>query len=217
MSDNPPAAGLDALMVHAQWLRRLARILASDRDDADDLLQETWVQAMRHPPDARGSTRPWLAEVMRNLRRMSARGASRRLHREQHALGAADPEVPGTDALLESLELQRRIATLVSELDEPYRTTVLLRFYEGRTASTIAAAQNVPAGTVRWRLSEGLRRLRQKLDEVHGGRAAWAVVAFPLAERKAGWLRGSVGPGRGLRDRRDGPDAVRGAAVDQPA
>lgn len=33
----------------------------------------------------------------------------------------------------------------------------------------IARAQGIPAGTVRWRLSEGLRRLRAQLDEAHGG------------------------------------------------
>jgi RNA polymerase sigma factor (sigma-70 family) len=183
-------------MAHAQWLRRLARTLAADRDDADDLVQNTWVQAIRCPPDAERSPRPWLAEVMRNLRRMSARGASRRHRREQDTVHGASLEMPGTDALLESLELQRRIAALVSELDEPYRTTVLLRFYEERTASAIAAAQGVPAGTVRWRLSEGLRRIRQKLDHDHGGRrAAWAFVAAPTADQIAERIRPVGRPG----------------------
>ena len=185
MAADPPTPNLANLMAHLEWLRRLALCLAADRDDADDLVQETWMAATRSPPDGRRSPRPWLAEVMRNLRRMAARRASRRKSREQAVAAEVGMGGAATDVLLERLELQRTIAALVYGLEEPYRTTVLLRFFEGRTARDIAEVQGIPAGTVRWRLNEALRRLRKRLDSQHGGqRAGWAAILAPVAPRR---------------------------------
>ena len=46
------------------------------------------------------------------------------------------------------------------ELDEPYRTTLLLRYGEMLSSVEIARRQQVPAGTVRWRLKSAVDRLR---------------------------------------------------------
>jgi hypothetical protein len=79
------------------------------------------------------------------------------------------------------METHRRIAELVMALDEPYRTTLLLRYYEGRAAVDIAREQDLPAGTVRWRINEGLRHLRERLDEQAGGeRERWTRALLPL-------------------------------------
>jgi hypothetical protein len=84
--------------------------------------------------------------------------------------------------MLERLELQRRVVELVAALDEPYRTALLLRFYERREPADIALAIGVPAGTVRWRINEGLRRLRARLDEAAAGeREAWRALLLPVA------------------------------------
>jgi Sigma-70, region 4 len=113
---------------------------------------------------------------------MRLRGATRRSLRESEASVNAPGEAASTEAMLSRLELQRLVAGLVRDLDEPYRTTLLLRFFEGRTSAEIAAGLGVPAGTVRWRLNEGLRRLRARLDEAHdGNRATWALLALPAA------------------------------------
>lgn len=69
-------------------------------------------------------------------------------------------------------------------LDEPYRTTVLLRYYEGLTAAAIARLLSVPAGTVRWRLSQALDRLRagvQRDDET--GRLVVVLGGWGLSAR----------------------------------
>src|SRR5438046_669887 len=97
-----------------------------------------------------------------NLVRMGRRRDARRPaggNVEDEAAGGHGP-----DDLLASLQLQRRLATLVWELEEPYRSTILMRFYEDMASPEIAAKVGVPAGTVRWRLSEGVRRLRAGLD-----------------------------------------------------
>src|SRR6185369_11814911 len=77
----------------------------------------------------------------------------------------------------------RHLADLVVRLEEPLRTTLLLRYDEGLTAEAIARAQEVPAGTVRWRLKVALDRLREGLDERHEGeRKRWrGLLAAPGA------------------------------------
>jgi hypothetical protein len=129
--------------------------------------------------------RPWLAQVLHNARHKFWRGDTRRRRRETAASAMVQgEEVASTEAMLARLELQRMVSALVRDLDEPYRTTLLLRFFEGRTPADMARSLGIPAGTVRWRLNEGLRRVRAQLDEAHGGnRETWkaAILLPPLA------------------------------------
>ncbi|HRI49865.1 MAG TPA: sigma-70 family RNA polymerase sigma factor [Pseudomonadota bacterium] len=180
---NTLVAGTDlpALLAHAAWVRRLAGCLVRDDALADDLTQETFMAALRHPPAAELPPRPWLGQVVRNLVRMRARGERRRGAREEAV--AADPADPveSPEQLVARAQAQQSLASLVVGLAEPYRATVLLRFYEGLSAADIAARQGVPAGTVRWRLKTALDQLRTELDRSHNGdRHAWQLALAPL-------------------------------------
>ncbi|HEY0254504.1 MAG TPA: RNA polymerase sigma factor [Kofleriaceae bacterium] len=169
---------VEALLAEADWLTRLARSLVG-RDDADDIVQETYVAALRSPPDPDRPARPWLRRVMVNVVRMRHRGRSRRDAREQ-AIFAADSPTP--EQVLERARVERTLADLVLALDEPYRTTVLLRYREGLTAEAIAARDGIPAGTVRRRLKTAVDRLRDRLDERESDntwRAAFAQFLIP--------------------------------------
>jgi RNA polymerase sigma-70 factor (ECF subfamily) len=169
---------LEALLAHADWLERLARHLATD-DVAHDAVQETWLAAMRAPPAADRPPRPWLAQVVRNFLRKRVRTAGRQQRREEAAQDL-HAEVAPADQLYERVELQRLLAEHVMALDEPYRRTVLLRYFDGRKAIEIARLTGVPEGTVRWRLKQALDRLRGALDRRHGGdRRKWALVLIP--------------------------------------
>jgi Sigma-70, region 4 len=77
------------------------------------------------------------------------------------------------------------LAEEVARLPEPFRATILLCFYEGRTPSEIAHDTGTPAGTVRWRLHEGLKLLRAKLDARHGDRKSWMAMLVPIARPSA--------------------------------
>src|SRR5690349_12643582 len=92
------------LLSHAGWLRQLARSLVSD--GADDLVQDTWLAALRRPPRSEGSLRPWLRAVITNAARLRWRGDSNRDAREHALADAADGEVPSAEQLLERHELQ---------------------------------------------------------------------------------------------------------------
>ncbi len=172
--------GPDELARHAAFLTRLARALAG-RDEADDLVQDAYVAALRHPPDADRPARPWFAQVLRNLVRMRHRGESRRRERET-AWQDDDRAVPTPDQLLDRALAHRALAEQVVLLDEPYRRTVLLRFVEGLETARIAELEGIAPATVRWRLKEGLERMRAGLDGSAGGRARWmrAIAPAPL-------------------------------------
>ncbi len=168
------------LLAHAGWLRQLARSLV--HEGADDLVQDTWVAALRQPPHGERGLRPWLRAVIANAARMRWRGDAHRAAREQVAASLDDRDVPSAEHLLERHELQQLLARLVGELDEPFRSTILLRFTEGLTPTQIARRLSIPAGTVRWRLKEALARLRVQLDALHrGDRRAWMLAFGPLA------------------------------------
>jgi RNA polymerase sigma-70 factor (ECF subfamily) len=170
----------DTLLEHADWMRALAGYLVRDSDEADDLVQETWVASLASPPDASRPPRPWLAQVLRNAMRSRSRRTARRRARER-VVGEDIAQPPSAEEVLARTQLHQRIAELMTALEEPYRTTLLLRFYEGRDSTDIGRACGVPAGTVRWRITEGLRRLRERLDERYQGRAAWRALLVPIA------------------------------------
>jgi RNA polymerase sigma-70 factor (ECF subfamily) len=179
--------GLDhgALLSEVSWIRRLARELVADRDLADDLVQETCIAALEHAPRERSKLRQWLAQVLRNALRQRARADGRRGARER---GGAKPEaLEATDRLVERVALQRELVGAVLELEEPYRSTILQRFFEELPPRAIAERAGLPVATIQSRLTRGLARLRARLDEEHGPNGAWALVFLP-------WTRELVPP-----------------------
>jgi RNA polymerase sigma-70 factor (ECF subfamily) len=179
MRDQTSEAGVAELLEHFAWVRRLARGLVHDETLADDLVQETWLAALRSPPRAGEPPRPWLAEVLRNAARMRFRGEGRRRKREE--LVAKEARDADYSDLVETVETQRLLAGELLALPAPYRATLLLRYFEGLSAAEIAIRQGVPAATVRGRIKDGLARLRARLDERPGGRGAWLGALMPLA------------------------------------
>lgn len=175
MAKDERAATVQELLAQTGWMRGVAIRLAGDADVADDIVQETYVAALRRSPKAGDSVRPWLARVMRNALRMRARGDGRRSARERETLIAGDG-VPTPESLVAKAEAQRTLAGLVLRLKEPYRSTVLLHFGEGMSLADIARAHDVAAGTARWRLKTALDQLRAWLDSESGGRRQWALV-----------------------------------------
>ncbi len=167
-------------------LHALARSLVHGDADADDLLQDTALAAMAHPPDDRErALGPWLATVLRNRWRMDRRGRARREARER-ALGLELAEESGADATDAPAAIDRartleRLASALVALDEPFRTVVVRRYLDGQSAAEIARALHIPAGTVRWRLKTGLERLRAALDR---STPRWQLALAPLTAVK---------------------------------
>jgi RNA polymerase sigma-70 factor (ECF subfamily) len=163
------------LAKHGASLRRLARRLA-EPELAEDLVQETYVAALEQGGAARAPDR-WLRGVLRNRAKMARRSEGRRRAREAQEVapsGELDPETLSTRA-----EAYRIVLERVEALDEPFRSTIFLHFFDGLSLAEIARRGDTPAGTVRWRLKTGLDRLRTELDQQYGQRELWCLALLP--------------------------------------
>ncbi len=173
---------IESLLEHADWVRGLARTLVRDPDRADDVVQETWLSALESPPRDATNPRGWLGAIVRNAVRQRARSDERRSARE--AAAARTEAQSDTADLVARAALQRELVGHVLALEEPYRTTVLLRFFEGLEAIAIAERDAIPLSTVRSRLQRALELLRRRLDAEHGDRRAWMAALLPLTSAR---------------------------------
>lgn len=150
------------LLAEAHWLRRLLR----DQLPAhavDDALQETWTRALRGVPRAPAALRPWLRTVSRRVASAFRRGESRRRAREARA--ARSEVLPSTGDVLERLDLQQRVTRIVRDLPEPYRVTLLLRYYEDLPVAEIARRCETTPDNVYARLARARLLIRERLPE----------------------------------------------------
>ena len=158
------------LLAHQEFVHRLARHLVGDEHRADDIVQDVWMAALERPPHGLRSVRAWLTRVTRNLATNEARSVRNRRAREERAV----PESSVAATAEREFELTHRVAAAVHALDEPYRATMLLRYFKDLPRARIAEATGVSVATVSTRLQRGLAKLKERLDREHGGdRAAW--------------------------------------------
>jgi RNA polymerase sigma factor (sigma-70 family) len=140
------------------------------RDDAEDLVGETFATAFRSRNDFdlnRPDARPWLFGIATNLVRHHWRSEGRRMRRER----AAEPLEPiGDPADEASSSLFFRghaapIAMALSHLDAASLDVLLLVAGPGLTYDQVSIALGVPVGTVRSRLARARRLVRAHLGE----------------------------------------------------
>jgi len=190
----------DVLEQQGRNLRALARSLLRDAHAADDVVQESWLAYFAQPAGVPGRLSAWLGTVTRRLASRRMRGEGRRLAREEFA---ATPE--SVEALpelaLEREEALRVVTAALLALDEPFKSTLILRYYDERSPTEIAKLQGLPLATVKSRLARGLERLREKLGPEFGGdaqrrtRALGLLAGVPLRELVDGGAALTAGAG----------------------
>src|SRR5262245_34116715 len=174
-----PASSLDTLLAHREWVRRVARALARDDDDASEIEQTAWLAAVVSPPPSANSPRAWLGTVLRRATARIRRGESRRARREEAA--ARREATPSVEESVAEAESHERVVRAVLALPEPYRGTVVLRWFEDLAPREIAARTGVSIDTVRTRLRRAMELLRDALRDERGDFRA--VLAPLLADR----------------------------------
>ena len=175
--ERAPRLELSESLHHAADVRRLARRLVHDDASADDLVQETWLAALqRSSSDApEPGWQRWLYGVARNVAREGRRADGRRRRRERVA--SRDEALAPDPTPLERLEGFQRLTGELAELPDPYRSTLLRRYFEAASYAEIARLDGVSEATVRSRHARGLELLRERLDRRHrGGRAEWMAL-----------------------------------------
>ena len=152
----------EQLYEHVPRLRRYARALISNRELADDLVQDTLERALSRHTQFRPGTdlRAWLFTIMHNLfvnqvRKASARSAHVSI--DDDDFDDADVAVPATQTT--PLEV-RDLDYALQRLPAGQREVVLLVGLEEMSYTDVAMALDIPIGTVMSRLSRGRERLR---------------------------------------------------------
>jgi RNA polymerase sigma-70 factor, ECF subfamily len=149
---------------YASLVFTFALRLLGARSDAEDLLQEVflqvWRQAQSYSPE-RGSPEAWLITMTRSraidkLRSLRRRDISPLSPDQPPRLEGGTPVVPPTQASEAKLTVQG----VLTKLPEAQRTVLELAYFDGLTQSEIAARLGEPLGTVKTRIRVGLERLR---------------------------------------------------------
>jgi RNA polymerase sigma-70 factor, ECF subfamily len=136
------------LALLAYLTRRFGRTLS-----AEDLLQDTFVQALRAGPmTATVSKRAWLFGIARHVG-LSAVRKHRPMQLVPDTLAAKSEQHDDLQAMREK----------IAELPEPLRETLELRLSHELSYEEIAAVMEIPIGTVRSRLHHAVRQLKEKL------------------------------------------------------
>jgi RNA polymerase sigma-70 factor (ECF subfamily) len=158
-----------------QRLFRVARTILKDDADAEDALQDAYVQAYRKLDAFRGEAElaTWLTRIVINQALMRVRKRSRERvvvpfanRREDAAqeLEVADQHAESpSDAALRG-EVRRLLEERIDELPEAFRTVFVMREVEDMSARETAEALDIPEATVRTRLFRARALLREALD-----------------------------------------------------
>ena len=177
--NTPHDTSLERLLGEEPFVRMLARTLLAE--EADDVVQQTWLHAMRSGGHGIAEPRSWLARIVHNVASNLRRSRRRREQNERDALAAPRP-VPSSAELLVREEGRRELVAAVDALPVDLRSVVLLRYFDGVPPRRIARQLDLPVTTVWNRLRRALLLLREQLDaRHHGQRRAWLLPLIPFA------------------------------------
>lgn len=151
------ASAFDALYArHRDWIVRLAWRFTGNRDDALDVLQETWRYVLGKVPRLRLSARmtTFLYPAVKNL--------SLAIRRKRHGGRLDDDQLARLPAPSPSEAGSHRaeLGAVLAMLPESQREVVLMRFVDDMSLAEIAQTLAVPVGTVKSRLHNALTALR---------------------------------------------------------
>ena len=170
-------AAFEALMrQHNGRLFRVARSILKDDSDAEDAVQDGYLDAYRHISTFRGDAQlgTWLVRIVANQALMRLRKQKRErvvvpFDRQDDEAGdarpreLADPSVESPSAATLRAEIRRVLEHRIDELPVAFRTVFVLREVEEMTVEETAMALGIPSATVRTRLFRARALLREAL------------------------------------------------------
>ena len=143
----------------------LMRIL-NNREEAEDVLQEVFLQVWRKAADfdeSRGRPFTWLVTLARSrgIDRLRALAARDRVAEA----GAREPSEEISDAVTDAFKSEQRglVSDALAKLPDEQKRPIMLAYFEGLTQSEIAKSLGAPLGTVKTRMRTGMIRLRELL------------------------------------------------------
>jgi RNA polymerase sigma-70 factor (ECF subfamily) len=149
------------VIAHSDWLYRYAYWISGNRQEAEDLVQETYLRAWRFLDSLQedAAAKSWLTTILR-------RENARKYERKRLAYGDVD-----VNAIADHhTELDTRPETIalrvaLKELPPKYREPLILQVLGGFSLKDLAGIFNLPGNTIATRLHRAKRKLRQQLKE----------------------------------------------------
>ena len=167
---------------HSRKLFRLAYRLTGNNDDAEDIVQETFLRAYRSLDqfDERAVFTSWLYRIATNY---SLDVLRNRKHKQVVSLSVAGAEAvdatewvasntPGPERVAFSGQMQERIAEALDQLTPHERTAFTLRHFEGHTTEEIGVALKIGANAAKQVVFRAVQKMRRALEPFEG-HAAW--------------------------------------------
>jgi RNA polymerase sigma-70 factor (ECF subfamily) len=150
---------------YAGFVRRLARTVLRNPDDADDAAQEAFFAAWRFHDrfDPRRPFRPWLAQIALNAARDLKRRRTVRQTEQLRPESASPRDNPL--AITEQTMLRERLDAALAELPERQRLALVLFDVEGFSHAEAGELLGIPEGTARSDVFHARRRLRKMLGQ----------------------------------------------------
>jgi RNA polymerase sigma-70 factor (ECF subfamily) len=161
-----PAAANELVNLYGDRLVRSAFVLCGNLTEAEDLTQETFIQAMKSAArfEGRSSIYTWLHAILLNLTRRYQRKRGRLIYDDavaEQEPATVDEAMGATDAATAASALTQAMR----KLSEAQREVIVLRFYEDLKLHEMAAQLGVSTGTVKSRLHYAVRELQKLLPE----------------------------------------------------
>jgi len=161
-----PVALEELVERYGDRLLRSAALLCGKEADAEDLVQDTFVEAARSAPRFRGqsSLYTWLHAILLNLTRHYHRSRSRISYDEE--VGDAEAMVADeATARMDVAVAGSALTAALRRLSAPHREVIILRYYEDMKIDEIAAHSGVSKGTVKSRLHYAIAELQKLLPD----------------------------------------------------
>ncbi len=162
-----------AVLPHLNAAYNLARWLTGNDHDAEDVVQESYLRALKFFSGFRGgSSGPWLLTIVRNtcytwIRRNRMEEPGVELDEDMYV----DSNSPSPEAILLAAARGDLVRRALEELPAEFREIVVLREMEGLSYKEIAEVTAVPVGTVMSRLARARARLQKLLANPSEARA----------------------------------------------
>ena len=163
---HPASLDLQELIdSHGERLLRSACLLCGDETEAQDLVQETFVQALKSAHRFRGDSAiyTWLHGILLNLCRRHLRKQKRLVFEEEPLLKESSPPSPVDESDRDFCAAG--LAVALRKLSPEHREVIVLRYYEEMKIEEIARQIGASKGTVKSRLHYAVRHLEKLLPK----------------------------------------------------
>jgi RNA polymerase sigma-70 factor, ECF subfamily len=163
------------VLPHLRAAYNLARWLTRNQQDAEDVVQEAYLRALKFFGGFRGGdSKAWLLTIVRHASYTAwkqGRGAQATVGLDD-AMEDVEDDALGPEDLLLQKASGAAVAEALEELPIEFREALVLRELEGLSYKEMAEVTQLPIGTVMSRLARARKRLRERLQErVRGGPA----------------------------------------------